>query len=389
MKNIMKLMLLVGVLGFTACEDPDGLDNWFDKPEADRNMVLTLPAEELILTEDAAAEELTFSWNTINPPTDEYTIRYVFKIGVQGQNFTPALSSGDLTSDVTSYTISKRALNRFIIQDCAMAPNVEFMLEVKVLAYIENGPFYYKPTIAESFVKTVAYDIPLQHLYLVGDANPAGSGIENAMEITNKNKNLFYQKIAVLNPNSTFVVSTQNTAKYPAFVKKGDSEMVYVTSDEEAAKYAEFATLDPYVSGALGTVNNYAVSVDYNDEEDVPTGNCYVGRYCSLPVYIIGDAAEGWGMPSSLRQLEYDYKNPDCLVYNTVLKKGEFKMYGDTSGWSSTLSWRPAVSGADPSADNRVVTSFTGDPKWVLAAPAPEGSHIEFKNHELWISLVK
>ena len=68
-------MLLVGVIGFSACEDPDGLDNWFDKPEADRNMELILPGEELILTEENSGESLTLSWNAINPPTEEYTIR--------------------------------------------------------------------------------------------------------------------------------------------------------------------------------------------------------------------------------------------------------------------------------------------------------------------------
>ena len=46
-------------------------------------------------------------------------------------------------------------------------------------------------------------------------------------------------------------------------------------------------------AGALGTANTFAVSVDYNDEADVPTGNCYVGRYCTLPVYVVGDAING------------------------------------------------------------------------------------------------
>lgn len=149
--------MLVGVLGFVACEDPDGLDNWFDKPEADRNMVLTLPAEELILTEATSAEELTFSWNAINPPTEEYTIRYVLKIGILGQNYTPALASGDLTADVTSYTITGSQLNSFLVDECALAPGVEIQLQVKVLAYIEGGPFYYKPTIAEENVVAAAY----------------------------------------------------------------------------------------------------------------------------------------------------------------------------------------------------------------------------------------
>lgn len=390
MKNIMKLMLLVGVLGFTACEDPDGLDNVFDKPEADRNMVLTLPAEELILTAETAAEELTFSWNAINPPTDEYTIRYVFKLGIQGQNYTPALSSGDLTADITSFTVSKRQLNRFLIQDCALAPNVEVELQVKVLAYIEGGQFYYKPTIAEESIMAVAYDIPLQHLYLVGDANPAGSGIENAVEITNQNKNLFYQRMMVLNPNSTFVISTQNTAKYPAFVKSGDSEMVYVATEAEAASYSEFATLDPYVSGALGTANNYAVSIDYNDEGDVPTGNCYVGRYCNVPAYAVGDAVTGsWG---TWVALNWDYKNPDEVTLSrdffdkaSTGSEGCFKLH--TTQSYNEPSWRPAAANADPRSDNRVVTSFSGDPKWKIPDGAAGNYTLRFKNHELWISL--
>ena len=210
------------------------------------------------------------------------------------------------------------------------------------------------------------------------------------LKITNQNKNLFYQRMMVLNPNSTFVISTQNTAKYPAFVRNGDSEMVYVTSESEAAQYSEFATLDPYVSGALGTADYYAVSIDYNDEGAVATGNCYVGRYCSLPVYIIGDAAEGWDMPSSLRQLEYDYTNPDCLVYNTVINAGEFKLYGESGNWNSSLSWRPVTGGADPREDHSVKTGYySDDPKWVLAEAAAEGSHLEFKNHELWIDIVE
>lgn len=390
MKNIMKLMLLVGVIGFSACEDPDGLDNWFDKPEADRNMELILPGEELILTEENSGESLTFSWNAINPPTEEYTIRYVFKLGIQGQNYTPALTSGDLTSDVTSFTITKRALNRFLIQDCALAPDVEVELQAKVLAYIEGGTFYYKPTISEKTMMAMGYDIPLQRLYIVGDANPAGSGLESAVEITSHNKNLFYQKIGVLNPNSSFIITTQPDAMYPAFVRNGDSEMVYVTSETEAAQYSQFTTQGAYVSGALGTANTFAVSVDYNDEADVPTGNCYVGRYCTLPVYVVGDAITGgWG---TWVALTWDYKNPDEMTLSgdffdkaTTNSEGCFKMHSTQS--YNDPSWRPAVANADPRTDNRVVTSYSGDPKWNIPDGAAGSYTLHFKNHEMWISL--
>lgn len=391
MKNILKSLFLVGVLAFTACEDPDGLDNWFDKPEADRDLTLTLPGEALELTEDTAADMLTFSWNAIDPPSEEYTINYVFKIGIVGDDYATCISSGDLGSEVTSYTLSKRQLNRFIVQVYGQNPNVEAQLQAKVLAYIDGGPFYYKPSLSEQIFTVKAYDISLQPLYLVGDANPVGNTAEDAVEITAVNKNYFYQKLnVVLKPNSSFVISLQNTSTYPAFMDAGDGEMVYVASEAEAANYKGFSTLDPYVDGALGTLNNYAVSVVYDDELDIPTGQCYVGRYCSLPVYIIGNAAEGWDMPGSLRQLEYDYTNPDCMVYNTKIKAGEFKLYGASGDWNSALSWRPTVANADPRVDHTVKSGYySDDPKWVLAEDAPDGSHLEFKNHDLWINIVE
>ena len=384
-------MLLVGVIGFSACEDPDGLDNWFDKPEADRNMELILPGEELILTEENSGESLTFSWNAINPPTEEYTIRYVFKLGIQGQNYTPALTSGDLTSDVTSFTITKRALNRFLIQDCALAPDVEVELQAKVLAYIEGGTFYYKPTISEKTMMAMAYDIPLQRLYIVGDANPAGSAAENGMEITAVNKNYFYQKLnAVLKPNSSFVVSLQNTSTYPAFMDGGDGKMVYVASEADAANYSAFKTLDPYVEGTHGVANNYAVSVDYNDESDVPTGGCYVGRYCTLPVYAVGDAVTGaWG---TWVALNWDYKNPDELTLSNDFKdktstnsEGCFKLHSSES--YGDPSWCPVVADADARSDHRVTTSSAGDLKWKIPDGTAGSYTLHFKNHEMWISL--
>ena len=384
-------MLLVGVIGFSACEDPDGLDNWFDKPEADRNMELILPGEELILTEENSGESLTFSWNAINPPTEEYTIRYVFKLGIQGQNYTPALTSGDLTSDVTSFTITKRALNRFLIQDCALAPDVEVELQAKVLAYIEGGTFYYKPTISEKTMMAMGYDIPLQRLYIVGDANPAGSAAENGMEITAVNKNYFYQKLnAVLKPNSSFVVSLQNTSTYPAFMDGGDGKMVYVASEADAANYSAFKTLDPYVEGTHGVANNYAVSVDYNDEGDVPTGGCYVGRYCTLPVYAVGDAVTGgWG---TWVALNWDYKNPDELTLSNDFKdktstgsEGCFKLH--SSETYNDPSWRPVVADADARSDHRVTTSSAGDLKWKIPDGTAGSYTLHFKNHEMWISL--
>lgn len=393
MKNIFKSLLLVGAMAFTftACDDPDGLDNWFDKPEADRSLTLTIPGESLELTEDNASEMLTFSWNLINPPSEEYTINYVFKIGVVGDNYTTCLSSGDLGSEVSSYTLSKRQLNRFIVQVYGQNPNVEAQLQAKVLAYIDGGQFYYKPSISEQVFVVKPYDISLQRLYLVGDANPAGSAAENGMEITAVNKNYFYQKLnAVLKPNSSFVVSLQNTSTYPAFMDGGDGKMVYVASEADAANYSAFKTLDPYVEGTHGVANNYAVSVDYNDEGDVPTGGCYVGRYCTLPVYAVGDAVTGgWG---TWVALNWDYKNPDELTLSNDFKdktstgsEGCFKLH--SSETYNDPSWRPVVANADARSDHRVTTSSAGDLKWNIPDGTAGSYTLHFKNHEMWISL--
>ena len=69
----------------------------------------------------------------------------------------------------------------------------------------------------------------------------------------------------------------------------------------------------------------------------------------------------------------------------TTNNEGCFKMHSTQS--YNDPSWRPAVANADPRTDNRVVTSYSGDPKWKIPDGAAGSYTLHFKNHELWISL--
>ena len=90
--------------------------------------------------------------------------------------------------------------------------------------------------------------------------------------------------------------------------------------------------------------------------------------------------------------MTWDYKNPDEMTLSgdffdkaTTNSEGCFKMHSTQS--YNDPSWRPAVANADPRTDNRVVTSYSGDPKWNIPDGAAGSYTLHFKNHELWISL--
>ena len=68
------------MLSFAACEDKDGLNNWFEKPEANNDLVLTMP-EELSIDPDTQWNDIDFTWNTPTPPTEDYHISgYMLRI---------------------------------------------------------------------------------------------------------------------------------------------------------------------------------------------------------------------------------------------------------------------------------------------------------------------
>ncbi len=396
MKNIFRLLAFVGMLSFTACEDKDGLNNWFEKPEANDDLVLTMLVEEISISEDTQWNDINFTWSTPTPPTEDYRISgYMLRIRMRDDVNAAPYVVKDISADATSCTVLQRNLYKFMIANWIFKIGEPVAIEVDLLASIDGGQFYYKPMLSTASASVTTSDIPVRRFFVRGDAADGATAVA-AVEVDE-----FYQsKDIVLKPNSEFILSTQSDADFPAFMcgEKVDDfgyELIYVESEEEAEEKGlkPFESLNPYADGANGVKNNYSIAIEY-DVQNV-TGIVYYGRCCTEEMWVVGDAAGGWGV---FDKFDWGgYKNPEVMVLEahfydkkTSLEnkrngEGAFKLH-NSAGYTKP-TWRPASAGADPRKDNRVSSNDGGDPKWVM----PEGSdgdyRVEVNNAEMTITM--
>ena len=431
MKNIFKSLMFVGLLSFAACEDKSGLDNWFEKPAEVNTLELSITEgavdaegkQNVVIGPENQFDKITFSWTEALPPTEDYYITsYQIRVNVNGGDGADYVSE-KLPASARSFTVSKREIYKFMFANWAYRFGNPTDMKVSILANIEGGQFYYKPVKTTIDFQMTPNEIPAMQFYLVGDANPNGSSAGDGIPITMRELDLFYQTGAVnegsgqseliLNPNSTFIISFQNTSEYPAYVC-GDKltgtidgtqipvdgyKMVYVKDATEAAKYQKFQTLDAYVDGSHGKKNNYAISIENDDMANPLTGNIYIGRYSTQPAWVVGDAVTGsW----SHQRMSWNYKAPD-MVYREAHwfdrvsspagggdKQGAFKIHGGAN-WSDP-SWRPVQHAIDPAAPNAnfgVTSNSGGDPKWVLNEGSDGDYRLELYNADMRINFVK
>ena len=430
MKNIFRLLMFVGVMSLAACEDKSGLDNWFDKP-AEKNTLELSISQGAVASEDGVPvvevgptnqwDMLTFEWTEAEPPTSDYHITgYNVKINVNGGDGADYVT-GVLSADSRSVSIRKRDLYKHMYANWAYRFGSPTDMVATIYASIEGGQFYYKPVITKMEFQLTPTEITARQYYLVGEANPNGATVANAIPITMIQPDVFYQtgavnegdqKELILKPNSTFILSLSRDSEYPAFVCgdkltgtiKGTQipvdgyEMVYVENATEAAKYSKFKTLGAYVNGAQGKHNNYAISIENDDESAVPTGKIYIGRYSTQQAWIVGDAVTGeW----KHQLMSWHYQAPDMLYreghwydkQTTPNSEGAVKIHGSNGSWGNP-TWRPAYHGinpADPAAERSVatdITGFSGDPKWILPAGTDGYYRFELYNADLRMDFV-
>lgn len=426
MKNIFKLLMFVGLMSFAACEDKSGLDNWFEKPAMKNTLQLSITqgaidAEGQQVIEvgpDNQWDKVTFSWTEAVPPTEDYHIsNYIIKVNVNGGDGAD-FSTGALPADTREFSVRKRDIYKFMYANWAYRFNSPTDMVATIYANIEGGQFYYKPVVATIKFQLTPTEIVARQFYLVGDANPNGSSAADGLPIQMLQPDVFYQsgavnegngqKELVLNPNSTFIISLSRESEYPAFVC-GDElqgtiegtqipvkgfKMVYVKDAAEAANYPKFRTLDPYHSEAHGKHNNYAISIENDDESEIPTGNIYIGRYSTQPAWIVGDAVNGeW----SHQLMSWSYKAPDMVyreghwydIETTPNSEGAIKIHGGAN-WGDP-SWRPkyaSTNPADPNANREVTRNSGGDPKWKLPAGTDGYYRFELYNADMRMDFV-
>lgn len=392
MKNIFRLLAFVGMLSFAACEDKDGLNNWFEKPEVNNDLVLTMP-EELSIDPETQWNDIDFTWNTPTPPTEDYHISgYMLKIRMRDDaNAAPYVVS-DIPADANSCTVLQRDLYKFMIANWVFKIGKPVAIEADLLASIEGGQFYYKPMISIASANVIAADIPVRRFFVRGAAS------EGAAPVAAVTVDEFYQsKDIVLKPNSEFVLSTQSDADFPAFMcgeKVADFgyEIVYVESEEEAAEKGlkPFESLNPYAEEAHGVRNNYSFAIEYDVQE--LTGVVYYGRYCTTDAWIVGDAVNGkW---DHVQMVRGDYKNPEIFFHEgdfydmdtTPDGQAAIKIHSAYGSWSNP-SWRPAVHGANPLTDNRASSNSSGDPKWIMPSGTAGKYRFELNNAEMTIKM--
>lgn len=397
MKSIFKLLTFVGILSFAACEDKDGLNNVFEKPSVNNDLVLTLPAEQLSIGPDTQWTNLTFTWNQPTPPTEDYHISgYLLKIINTMDATAPAFVSDNIDASATSWGVLQRDLYKFIVANWQFYYNMPIDCQIQLMAYIDGGEFYYKPIIATVDTTIISAEIPVRHFYVIGSANPFGADALTGPEIKPIEVDAEYQsRDIVLNPNSKFVLSTISGQKYPCYMrgaKLDDSdfgyEMVYVESEEDAAAKGavEFDSFNAYAAGAHGTANNYIFTISYNVQD--LSGTVYYGRYCSYgrAPWIVGDAVNGrWEHV----QMKWDYKNPEIFYHegNFISTVGEqaIKIHLDNN-WGDP-SWRPVEAWANPLEDGRVTSNSSNDKKWKLPSGNDGWHRFELNNADMTIKM--
>lgn len=392
--------MFVGILSFTACEDKDGLNNVFDKPAENDDLVITLPADQFTIGPDTQWTNFTFKWNQPTPPTEDYHISgYMLKIVNTNDSTAPAFEVEGIAADATSVDVLQRDLYKFIVANWSFYFDEPVEVRVELLAYIDGGQFYYKPMISTAVSNIVASEIPVRHFYVIGSANPYGADALTGPEIKAVEVDAEYQsKDIVLNPNGKFVLSTVAGQKYPCYMRgeKLDTdfgyEIVLVESEEDAAAKGatEFDSFDGYASTAQGTKNNYIFTISY-DVEDM-TGTVYYGRYCSLGIpYIVGDAVNGkWEHV----QMKWDYKNPEIFYHEgrfydistTPNSEAAIKIHLNNN-WSDP-SWRPVDAKQNPFEDGRATNVSSGDKKWVLPAGTDGWYRFELNNADMMVKMV-
>ena len=404
MKNIFKILMVVGLLSFTACADESGLNNWFDKPAEGGGLELTLSQDAIVIDESTQWGDYSISWTDAIPPTDEYSISgYKIMVTPVDQPTATPLKV-EVSAHANSYKWVLRDVYLFIFNNWNYLYGEAMDLKVEVLAEVSGGQFYYKPIRAEQIWTVTPMEIPVRSFYIVGEANPRGANPEFGIEIgcveQGYSDQLNQNKDVVLNPNSKFVLSLSRDSKFPAFMRKKKLsgqlvdgwEAVLVETEADAANYEEFETLNPYQEQSLGTKNNYAVSMEY--DQITRGANVYIGRRCTSDAYAVGDAINrSWG---PWVKFQWNYQYPDVVYlaqefYDaaTTGSEGAFKVSDRDGNWGDNgRSWRPASGGANPFDDNRVVTQYGGDPKWKMPAGISGMYIMALNNADLTITMI-
>lgn len=326
-------------------------------------------------------EILSFTWEPAEDRSAEGTTleEYLFKMDLAGKGFETAIPTSAITKGLYYKTFSSRELNDILFNQWGVTPGAEVGVEARVIARYSNPDKFVMPAVSTTSLRIQSKQISSQPLYLSGSANPAGTGLSDAIEMTEVLPGESYVWRGDLVAGEYFFIP-QKDSEYPAYmmgIDENDSRIIYKSSAGESGK--------PF---KIGTAGKYVISLNLTTKRIVCEKAFYVDK-----LSIIGSGTN-WGWPSGSvgpedaaygGLLTWSNTNPHECEITTDLKAGEFRI---CIAGQSDAAFRPYNASAPVTvAEQDVVFMSKPDYKWKLAA-SEAGTYqiiLDTKNYKIKI----
>jgi len=363
MKNILKLLFLIALVGSAACNKVG------DLPLYTNGAAPVLSASSNSIAPAAADSNntaLTLNWSNPKYATDSNTVKYIVEIDSSGKNFTNEYTKTITGNDTASYTAKE--INAILLAK-GYSFNIPVDMDVRVISsYANNNERLTSNTVT---IKMTPYKIPPRialpesgKLFIVGSATAGGWNNPvpaPAQELARIDETTF-GGIFQLSAGQEFLLLPVN----------GDWTHKFSVADKTAAGLSQggdfgYDLSDNFPAPAASGL--YKLIVDFQ------TGKFAVTPYTGvLPdnLFIVGDAtAGGWNNPVPVPSQQFTRDNSAVFEITLPLISGKEYLFLPVNG-----DWTHKYSVADKSAQG---LSAGGDFGYDLSdnipAPAADGTY--------------
>lgn len=334
-----KLIYMFAVCAaFCGCNDAP---EFYELPTPDDVMAISVSPDGIVnLSKETAGETaVAFNWNAASNLNDGNNLTYTFKLG-PANDANAVTTPVEMPQGVYSYSFTHAQLNHMLI-DWKVTPEMPTDITATIIATPAASNHYQKPEVSTVAFTAVPYDMTGSGLYIVGSANPAGEGPENAIAMdADDSKGESYSWTGMLQTGE-FILVPDPSSELPCYTKgEGLGEMVYNDVNSESA--AKFSVSTP----GLYTISVYLPDMSYTiTNTDISA------------IWMLGEATPGSWTAKNASAMGHENSNTDIFVYEGPMSKGDFKLPLQMTGDFSVPYLMPAVDGTvltDAGYDNRV-----------------------------------
>lgn len=374
------VMSLLAVSLFISCDEKD---ERISIDMVEDNMSLAVNAEDIILSQELMNDvAVTFTWNKAQERINNGEITYYFKLGLPG--FTKSIDKIEIDKDVFTYSINHFDLNLMLYGKFGIPYGSTTELEAEIIA-VSEGDFFVKPEISKVMFNVTSFEIAPVNLYLVGTANPNGSGSDKGIKLTEiiegRDIGNKYEWIGQLQAGSFKFVNS--TIEDKGSWSMGDNDKTLISNSSESSSDKQFTVQKTGKYSIIINKANNEIIYGYKGVSDIWA----VGTGLGVP----------WDM-SGPKKFTWDSKTPHIFTFHCTTRKGEqFKLpFEDISrGWDSPFI-RP-LKGQDGNIweDNKIQLTYPGDHayssdwKWLITEEQAGDCIVTINMLDETISLVK